>query len=145
MSQRRGFLTIMKREFHIPVAIKRFLRKKLRRVQEHKTRTQACIRCPVWRNATFHWEDPYLNMDAVFRPRIDKHCFSLFFNKFVMSLMAENLILIDSKQDKENTLPLQVTPVSERPTLKLCCVLMRSRPFGTKFICSPLCLLLNEI
>ena len=44
--------------------------------------------------------------------------------------MAENPILIDEKQVKENSpLTLPTTPVSERPTQPP--MLMRSRPFGT--------------
>ena len=48
-----------------------------------------------------------------------------------MGSMAENPILIDKKQDKENSSPpLPTTPFSETPTQPA--VLMRSRPFGTK-------------
>ena len=45
--------------------------------------------------------------------------------------MAENPILIDEEQDKENSPPPRATTlVSERPTQPP--VLIRSRPFGTK-------------
>ena len=45
--------------------------------------------------------------------------------------MAENPILIDKEQDKENSPPPHpATPVSERPTQPP--VLMRSHPFGIR-------------
>ena len=47
-----------------------------------------------------------------------------------MGSMAENPILIDEEQDKENSPPPHpTTPVSEKPTQPP--VLMRSRPFRT--------------
>ena len=42
---------------------------------------------------------------------------------------AENPILLDEEEDKENSPPI-TTPVSERPTLPP--ALLRSRPFGTR-------------
>ena len=49
-----------------------------------------------------------------------------------MGSMAENPILIDEEQDRENSPPpLSITAVSERPTQPL--VLKQSCPFGTKF------------
>ena len=53
-------------------------------------------------------------------------------NDFEMVPMAQNLILIDEEQEKENSSPpLHPTiPVSERPIQPP--VLMRSHPFGTK-------------
>ena len=44
--------------------------------------------------------------------------------------MAENPTLTDEEQDKENSPPLPITPLSERPIQTP--VLMRSRPFGTE-------------
>ena len=75
----------------------------------------------------FHWEDLDLNMDATFRPGKDTPSSSSTFNKFEMGSMAENPILIDDEEHKENALPLPTTPVSQRPTQPP--VLMRSCPF----------------
>ena len=48
-----------------------------------------------------------------------------------MGSMAENSILVDEKQDKENSPPPHpITPVSKRPSQPP--VMMRSRPFGTR-------------
>ena len=80
----------------------------------------------------FHWEDPDLNMDAIFRPGIVTPFFLSTFNNFEMGSMAENTILIDEEQEKENS-PLPTHPtsiVSERPTQPR--VFMRSRSFGTR-------------
>ena len=80
----------------------------------------------------FEWEDPELNMDAVFRPGIDTPFFSpSTFNDFEMGSMTENLILIDEHQEKENSLLFQQLQFSQRPTYSP--VLMGSRPFGTRF------------
>ena len=59
-----------------------------------------------------HWEDPDLNMDAVFRPDIDIPFSPSTFNNFEMGSMAENPILIDEEQDKKNSSPLLTTQVS---------------------------------
>ena len=63
----------------------------------------------------FHWEDLYLNMDAVFRPDKDTHVYSSIFNILEMPSVSANPILIDKKQDKENSPPLPTTAVSGRP------------------------------
>ena len=47
--------------------------------------------------------------------------------------MAENSILIDKEEDKENSPP--TTPVSEKPTRPL--ALLRSRRFGTRIENAP--------
>ena len=60
----------------------------------------------------FHWEDPDLNFDAVFRPGIKTHFTPSTFNDFEMGLVAENRILIDEEQDKENSRRLRTIPVS---------------------------------
>ena len=75
----------------------------------------------------FHWEDPGLNMDAVFRPGIDTPVFSSTSKNFETVSVAENTILIDKVQDKKNSPPLPTIKVSERPIQPP--VLMRSRPF----------------
>ena len=59
-----------------------------------------------------HWEDPDLNFDAVFRPGINTHFTPSTFNDFEMGLMAENRILIDEEQNKENYPRLRTIPVS---------------------------------
>ena len=64
----------------------------------------------------FHWEDLDFNMDKFFRPGIDTPFFSSTFNISELCSMAENPILIDDEEDKENTPPLRTIPVSERPT-----------------------------
>ena len=75
-------------------------------------------------------EDPDLNVDAVFRPGIDTPFSPSTFHDFEMGSMAQNSILIDEEQYKENFPPLQSTPVSERPTQPP--VLLRSHLFGTR-------------
>ena len=51
----------------------------------------------------FHWEGSDLNMDAVFRPRIDIPFPHSTFNPFETVSKAKNLILIDDEEDKENS------------------------------------------
>ena len=71
-----------------------------------------------------------LDDDAVLRPGIDTSFSPPNLNDSEMGSMAENLILIDEEQDKENSPPLPTTPFSERPTQPS--VLMRSCPFGRR-------------
>ena len=54
--------------------------------------------------------------------------------------MAENRILIEEEEDREN-FPPATTPVSGRPTQSP--VLMRSRPFGTRLEKVPDCFYRN--
>ena len=63
----------------------------------------------------FHWEDLDLNLDAIFRPGIDKTFSPSNFNDYERVSMTENPILIDKEQDKENSPPPThpTTPVSE--------------------------------
>ena len=61
-----------------------------------------------------------LDIDAVFRPGIDTPLSLSTFNEFKMGSMAENPILIDEEQDKENSPRLPTTPDSERPTQTPC-------------------------
>ena len=67
----------------------------------------------------FHWKDPDLNMDAGFQQSIDTPFFPSNFNNFETGSTAQNTILIDEEQNKENTPPLPTTPVSERPAQPL--------------------------
>ena len=78
----------------------------------------------------FHWEDPDLIMHAVVRPNIVFLFSPSTFNDFETGSMAENPILFDEEQHKENFPPLPTAPVSERPNQRP--VLMRSRPFGPR-------------
>ena len=76
----------------------------------------------------FHWEYRDLNMDALSRPGIHTPFSPSTFNNFKMGSMAEDPILIDEEQDKENSAPLPTTPFSERRTQPA--VMMRNCPFG---------------
>ena len=54
-------------------------------------------------------------MDAVFRPSEDITFSISTTNDFQIGSKAENPIPIDKVQDKENSTPLSLTPVSARP------------------------------
>ena len=66
----------------------------------------------------FYLEKDELHVNAVFIPGTDTTFSPSTFNNFEMVSMAENPILIDEEQDKENSTPPPhaTTPVSERPT-----------------------------
>ena len=51
----------------------------------------------------FYWENDQKDVDAVFRPGIDTPFSPSTLNDFGMGWMAENPILIDDEQDKENS------------------------------------------
>ena len=53
----------------------------------------------------FCWENDQLNVDAVFRTRINTHFSPSIFNSLEMGSMSENPILIDKEQDKEKPSP----------------------------------------
>ena len=74
----------------------------------------------------FNWENSEL--DAVFRPGIDTPFSPTTFDDLSMGGSAENPIVLDEEQDKENAPP--TTPVSERPTGPP--RLLRSRAFGSR-------------
>ena len=76
----------------------------------------------------FCWENGQLDVDAVFRPRIDTTFSPTALDNLEMRGSAENPIVLDDEEDKENS--LLTTPVSERPTWTP--ALLRSRPFGTR-------------
>ena len=78
----------------------------------------------------FNWEDPHLDMDAVFRPGIDTPFSPTTFDDLLMGDgSVENPIVLDEEEDKENA-PPQSTPGSVRPTEPP--RLQRSRAFGAR-------------
>ena len=62
----------------------------------------------------FYWENDQLDVDAVFRPGIATPCSPKAFDDLEMGGSAENHVLLDEEEDKENSPP--ITPISERPT-----------------------------
>ena len=58
----------------------------------------------------FDWEDSQLDMDAVFRPGIDTPFSATTFDDLSMGGSAENPIVLDEEEGKENAPP--TTPVS---------------------------------
>ena len=78
----------------------------------------------------FYWENDELDLDAVFRPGKETPFSPSSFNDFEMGSMAENPILIDEEQDKENSPPHPTSPVYERPTQPS--PLTRSCPLGAR-------------
>ena len=78
----------------------------------------------------FYWENDQMFVDAVFIPGEDTPFSPSTIEDFEMIWMAENPILIDEEQDKENSPPPPTTPFSERSTQIP--VLMRKSPFGTR-------------
>ena len=77
----------------------------------------------------FYWEYLQLDVDAVLRRGIDTTFSTTAFDDLEMGSSAENPILLDEEEDKENS-PPTITPNSETPTLPP--ALLRSRPFGTR-------------
>ena len=78
-----------------------------------------------------YWENDQLDVDAVFRPGVDTPFSPTAFDELEIGGSAENPILLDEEEDKENSRPpATTTPVSERPTRPP--ALMRSRPFRAK-------------
>ena len=73
----------------------------------------------------FNWEDSQLEMDSVFRPGIDTPFSPTTFDDLSKGGSAENLIVLDEEEDKENASP--PTPVSAEPPR-----LQRSRAFGAR-------------
>ena len=63
----------------------------------------------------FNWEDPAVDMDVVFRPGIDTPFSPTAFDDLEIGGSAENPILLDEEEDKENS---PTTPLSE-PQLSL--------------------------
>ena len=69
-----------------------------------------------------------MDVDVVFRPGIGTLFSPAAYDDLEMGCSAENPILLDEKEDRENAPP--TTPVSERPTRPP--ALLRSRLFGTR-------------
>ena len=61
-----------------------------------------------------NWENSEL--DAVFRPGIDTPFCPTTFDNLSLEGSAENHIVLDEEEHKENSAPTTKTPVSERPT-----------------------------
>ena len=78
----------------------------------------------------FNWENNQLDLDAVFRPGIDTPFSPSTFDDLSMGGSAENPIVLDEEQDKENFPPAPSTPESVRPTEHP--RLQRSRRFGPR-------------
>ena len=76
----------------------------------------------------FYCEIDQLDLDAAFGPGIDTPFSPTAFDDLEMGGSAENPILHDEEEDKENSPP--TTTVSERPTRHP--ALLRSRPFRTR-------------
>ena len=74
-----------------------------------------------------NWENHQLDVDAVFRPGIDNPFSPTAFADLEMGGSAQNPILLDEKEDKENSPPPTI-PVSERVPPAL----LRSCPFRTR-------------
>ena len=73
-------------------------------------------------NVEFYWEYDQLDVDALFRPGIDTPFSPTAFDDLEMGgSSAENPILLDGEEDKEDSSPPPTTPVSERPTRPLHC------------------------
>ena len=76
----------------------------------------------------FYWGNDQLDVDAVFRPGFDTLFSPTAFEDLEMGGSAENPILLDKEEDRENSPPTTTTLVPDRPTRPP--PLLRSRPFG---------------
>ena len=76
----------------------------------------------------FNWEKTKL--DSAFRPGIEAPFSPTTFDDLLMEESVENPIVLDEKEDKENSAPTTTTPAFERPTEPP--RLLRSRGFGAK-------------
>ena len=70
------------------------------------------------------WENPLVESDAVFGPRIDSPFWPTAFKDLEIGASSENTSLLDEEEDKSSP---ATTPVFERPTEAP--TLLRSRPF----------------
>ena len=79
----------------------------------------------------FNWENPQLDMEAVFRPGRDTPFSPTTFDDLLMGDgSVENPIVLHEEEDKENTPPPATTPESARPTEPP--RLQRSRAIGAR-------------
>ena len=78
----------------------------------------------------FYWENDQLDVDDNFRLGIDIPLTPKAFDDLEMGDSAENPILLDEQEDKENSPPPPTTPVCERPTRPP--ALLRSHLFGQR-------------
>ena len=78
----------------------------------------------------FHWENPNIDMDAVYRPGIDTPFSPSLFENIPVAGSADYPIEIDDEQDNENEYP--TTPESQRPLQPPPRHRSLSRPFGTR-------------
>ena len=79
----------------------------------------------------FNWENPQLDMDAVFRPGTDTPFSPATFDGLSMGKgSVENPIVLDEEEDKENSPPPPSKPESVRPAEPP--RLLKSRAFGAK-------------
>ena len=74
-------------------------------------------------------------MDAVFRPGLDTPFSPTAFDDLEIGSPAENPILLDEEEDKEDFPPPTTTPVSDKPTQRP--AFLRGRPFGTRIEKAP--------
>ena len=88
----------------------------------------------------FYWKKDQLDVDSVFRPGIGTAFSPTEFNDSEWGSSAENPILLDEEEDKENS-PSPTTPVSERPTRPP--ALLTSHLFGTRIKHVPDCVYRN--
>ena len=77
----------------------------------------------------FNWENPQLDMDAVFRPGLDTFFSSTTFDDLSMEGSVENPIVLEEEEDEDNA-PPPTTRESLRPTEPP--RLQRSRAFGAR-------------
>ena len=66
------------------------------------------------KDVEFYWENDQLDVDDTFRPGIDTPFSLTAFDDLEMGCSAENSILLDEEEDKENSPAPPQTPVSER-------------------------------
>ena len=81
-----------------------------------------------------YWETAQLDVDAVFRPRIDISIWPTAFDDLEIGGSAENPIQLNGEADKNNS-PTPKTTVSEWQTRPS--ALLRSCPFGTRIEINP--------
>ena len=78
----------------------------------------------------FYCEKDQLDVETLFRPGIETPFSLAAFDDLEVACSAENPILLDEEEDKENSPPTTRTPVCERPARPL--AKLRSRPLGRK-------------